>query len=61
MPEKVGLVELDRFHFRGAKLNDACSGSEGTSLLLSIPICGGCLDGAEDTDVAPWSGLDPRH
>ena len=52
VPERVGLVELGRFYFRGVKLDDVCSGSKGTGLLLSIPISDGYLDGAEDTDMA---------
>jgi hypothetical protein len=55
MLERVGLGELGRFlriDFCDAKLDDACSGSKGTGLLLSIPMSDGYLDGAEDTDVA---------
>jgi hypothetical protein len=55
MPERVGLGELGRFlriDFCDAKLDEACYGSKGTGLLLSIPMSDGYLDDAEDTDAA---------
>jgi hypothetical protein len=55
MPKGGGLVEPGRFlriDFRDAKLDDGWCGSKGTGLLLSIPMSGGFLACAEDTDVA---------